>query len=409
MPSATMPSSPPRDSKAASGSTSYLKRNRCRPPPLEFCAEMNANIRSNPNLDSPYFDLAGHLENRAYCFHNIVYADTFDQTATLLDVGVKSLLPDFMPSPPVSPPRGATFSIRRGDDKHGLGMFAAQNVPVGGIIAVERPMIVVPYIIALQSHAEVDFYTALLHRLSPDAVANFMELANCKPAAECDMLVGIMRTNSIGITLNVPGGPHPELPTHRGIFLNISRCNHSCGPNARWQWDAASFSLSLVALRPIEAGDEITVAYVPPTISRSERRAQLKSLYNFSCRCEFCARPAALTSRSDAARTELETVWKELPSFETWCLNSTIPQQALIDVHKRAVALIEAEGLEMLDYGKHLDAIAMGYGALRDVEQFCEWACRARDFRPPDSDEARVLEGWVADPETFPVWGWRRT
>lgn len=80
---------------------------------------------------------------------------------------------------------------------------------------------------------------------------------------------------------------------------------------------------------------------------------------------------------------------------------------ALIDVHLRAVSLIESEGLEMLDYGKHLDAIAMGYGALRDVEQFREWTWKAREFRPADRRASRVLEGWILDPETFPVWGWR--
>ncbi|KAJ7083543.1 hypothetical protein C8R44DRAFT_651994 [Mycena epipterygia] len=368
---------------------------------------MNADIRSNPILDSPYFDLAGHIGNRSYCLHNVVYADAADKTATLLDVGVKNLLPVPMPAPSVPSPKGVTFAIRRSEKNHSLGMFAAQNIPVGGLVAVERPIIVAPYIIALQTHPESDFYAALLHRLSAETVARFMELANCKPASECDIIEGIMHTNSIAITLDVPDVPHPELPTHRGIFLNISRCNHSCGPNAKWQWDPASFSLSLVALRPIQAGQEITVAYVTPTLSRSERRTRLKAMYNFSCRCEFCARPEAVISKSDAARAELHTLEASLPSFEKWCLDATMADHALINARIRAVALMESEGLEMLDYGRHLDAIAMGYGALRDVEQFREWSWRAKDFRLLDPDASWVLEKWIQDPDTFPVWGWR--
>ncbi|KAJ7238271.1 hypothetical protein B0H12DRAFT_1025867 [Mycena haematopus] len=365
---------------------------------------MNAHIRSNPTLDSPYFDLAGHIGNRAYCLHNVVYDDTSDETATLLDVGVKDLLPVIIPSPPAPSPKGVTFSIREGDGKNGL----AQNIPVGGLITVERPILVAPYIIALQAHPESDFYAALLHRLRLDTVARFMELANCKPSSECDILEGIVRTNAIAITLDVPDVPHPELPTHRGIFLNISRCNHSCGPKAKWQWDATSFSLSLVALRPIQAGQEITVSYIAPTCSRAERRTKLKMMYNFSCRCEFCARPASLIYQSDAARSELHTMWASLPSFEEWCLDPNMGDYALIDAHMRAVSLIESEGLEMLECGKHLDAIAMGYGALGDVERFREWAWRARDFRPMDLDASRVLHTWILDPETFPVWGWRK-
>ncbi|KAF8179930.1 hypothetical protein K438DRAFT_1603255 [Mycena galopus ATCC 62051] len=349
------------------------------------------------------------MGSRAYCLHNVVYDGGSDETATLLDVGVKDLLPVVTPAPPVPSPKAVTFCIRESDGRNGLGMFAAQNIPVGGLITVERPIIVAPYIIAVQTHSESDFYTALLHRLSPDTVARFMELANSKPASECDMLEGIMRTNAIGIALDVPDVPHPELPTHRGIFLNISRCNHSCGPNAKWQWDAASLSLSLVALRPIQAGQEITVAYVTPTCSRTERRSKLKTMYNFSCRCEICARPASLTCKSDAARAELHMIWPSLPSFEEWCLDPDMGDYALIDVHLRAASLIESEGLEMLDYGKHLDAIAMGYGALRDVEQFRVWAWKARDFRPMDPNAARVLQKWILEPETFPVWGWRRS
>ncbi|KAJ6532887.1 hypothetical protein DFH09DRAFT_932988 [Mycena vulgaris] len=361
-------------------------------------------------LDSPYFDLAGHVGSRAYCMHNIAYADESAETASLLDVGVKDLLPAPIPEPPVPSPKGATFVIRTSEGKNGLGMFAAQNIPASGLVVVERPILVAPYIIGLQGHPESELYGALLRRLSPDTVARFMALANCKPVDECDAVEGIMRTNAIGITLDVPDVPHPELSTHRAIFPITSRCNHSCSPNAKWHWDARSFSLTLQALRPIDTGQEITVAYITPTCARAERRAKLKMMYGFTCRCPSCTRPASKTTQSDAARAELRTFWGDIPSFEAWCLDVCMADQALINAHKRAVALIEAEGLEMLDYGKHLDAIAMGYGALRDVEQFRAWTWRARDARPAGRDDAsRVLQTWIREPETFPVWGWRKS
>lgn len=219
-------SSSSAETNQVSGHTSYLRRERNRPPPLQFCAQMNADIRSNPILDSPYFDLAGHVGSRAYCLHNVVYGEGFDETATLLDIGVKDLLPAVMPAPSSPSPKGMTFQICKSEGKNGLGMVAAQNIPAGGLIVVERPILVVPYIIALQTYPESEFYTALLRRLSPETVARFTALANCKPAAECDAVEGIMRTNAIAINLNVPDVPHPELATHRAIFPSISRCNH---------------------------------------------------------------------------------------------------------------------------------------------------------------------------------------
>ncbi|KAJ7435810.1 hypothetical protein B0H11DRAFT_1701227 [Mycena galericulata] len=373
---------------------------------------MNADIRANPVLDSPYFDLAGHVGSRAYCMENLVYATSSDETAVLLDVGVRDLLPCPIPPPATPSPKARTFEIHKSEGENGLGMFAAQNIPAGGLILVERPTLVAPYIIGLPTDPESDLYGALLGRLSPDTVARFMALANCKP--DCDLVEGIMRTNAIAVTLDVPDVPHPELTTHRAVFLNTSRCNHSCAPNAMWHWDVGSFSLALEALRPIPAGDEITVAYITPTYSRAERRAQLHAMYTFSCRCEVCARPAAAIAQSDAARAEIHAFWDsaDVPAFEDWCLDPRLGDMALIDAHKRAVALIESEGLQMLEgYGKHLDAIAMGYGALRDVEEFRAWAWRARDARPVgrDAAAARVLQKWMIAPETFPVWGWRKS
>ncbi|KAJ7463303.1 hypothetical protein FB451DRAFT_1043390 [Mycena latifolia] len=360
-------------------------------------------------LDAPYFDLAGHVGSREYCLHNVVYADGAHQTAALLDIGVKDLLPTPIPAPPAPSPKGATFAIRP-SAAGGHGMCAAQNIPAGGLILVERPALMAPYIIASQSQPESALYAALLRRLPPDTVAHILALDNCKPAEECTMLEGIIRTNAIAVALPVPDGPHPELPTHRALFVHTSRCNHSCAPNAKWHWDAPSLSLSLRALRPIPAGHEITVSYVPPTAPRAVRRAQLKAAYSFACRCPACAISRGSVSQSDAARAELDAFWDAVPPFETWCRDARIPDHALIDAHMRAVYLIETEGLQTLGEGKHLDAIAMGYGALRDVAQFRAWTKRARDARPPgDEAAARVLESWIHDPETFPVWGWRES
>ncbi|KAJ7856072.1 hypothetical protein B0H14DRAFT_3644018 [Mycena olivaceomarginata] len=97
--------------------------------------------------------------------------------------------------------------------------------------------------------------------------------------------------------------------------------------------------------------------------ARAERCARLKEKYNFSCRCPTCScsLPAPLLSKSDATRAELRAFSDGGASpFEVWCLDARMPDDVLIAIHKRTVALIESEGLQVLQrkYGRHLDAIS---------------------------------------------------
>ncbi|KAJ7615433.1 hypothetical protein FB45DRAFT_1008361 [Roridomyces roridus] len=402
------PSSPTSSSSSCPSSPSSSYRRPKTSPPLDVCVQINADIRANPTLNSPYFDLGGHIMNREYCMQNIIYPDETHETATLLDVGVRDLLPAPVP-PPVPPPKSRTFEIKETPQKHGLGMFAAQNIPAGGLVAVEHPTVILPYVLGVEPDCEAELYAELLGRLSASTAERFLSLANCKPGSS---LKGIMNTNAVAIALDVPDVPHAELSTHRAVFLNMSRCNHSCSPNAAWHYDSPSFSLSLEALRPIEAGEEITVAYITTTCSAAERSARLEAMYNFTCSCTICSLPPLALAQSDAARAELAVFWRHsnrIPSFEAWCRDPRMGDTVLIDAHKRALDLIEHEGLQVLDYGKHLDAIAMGYGALRNVYLFRAWMWRAREARPLGRlDAARVMQKWIREPETFPVWGWRR-
>lgn len=87
-----------------------------------------------------------------------------------------------------------------------------------------------------------------------------------------------------------------------------------------------------------------------------------------------------------------------------------MPDDMLINAHAYALKLIEQEGLEVLDCGKHVDAIAMCYGALEDVEMFRPWTERVRDLKVrANPKQALVFAKWLSNPIAFPAWGWRRT
>ncbi|CAE8642188.1 unnamed protein product [Polarella glacialis] len=92
----------------------------------------------------------------------------------------------------------------------------------------------------------------------------------------------VLRVNGI----EVPGG-------RTGLYARGCRANHSCRPSARL-CISDSGRLRLVALRPIEAGEEITVSYMAESDllrPSSSRRKLLDLTWGFQCTCARCAGP----------------------------------------------------------------------------------------------------------------------
>ena len=76
-----------------------------------------------------------------------------------------------------------------------------------------------------------------------------------------------------------------------GVYLKMSRFNHSCQPNTELFWNQETDTQDVRALRKIKQGEEITHCYTSlydGMWSRDERRIKLKSDYNFDCNCEGC-------------------------------------------------------------------------------------------------------------------------
>ncbi|XP_033099327.1 SET and MYND domain-containing protein 5-like isoform X2 [Anneissia japonica] len=91
-----------------------------------------------------------------------------------------------------------------------------------------------------------------------------------------------------------------DIEKESGTFLNCegsalyslqSCCNHSCDPNAEVQFLENNSVLSLVALKDISEGEEITICYLDECSrqrSRHSRQNILKSNYLFVCDCSKC-------------------------------------------------------------------------------------------------------------------------
>ncbi|KAF8152563.1 hypothetical protein B0H34DRAFT_784605 [Crassisporium funariophilum] len=349
----------------------------------------------------------------------------------MLDAGVDGLLQRTVEQAPCH--SDTNIEIREAPGK-GLGMFARRKISNGGTILLEHPVVVTPYVIGLSVPLS-QLFADIFGRLTQPVFRELMDLSSAFWGDAKDIHEAIMRVNALAIQLAVPGGEFAELSTHRGIFLKTSRCNHSCGPNAKWDWNQKTFSLSLTAVRPIDAGEEITIPYVAPDMLSDLRRDTLSTLYGFECVCSYCQLPEDKIRQSDLARTTLSAMWGDaaaeagLPSFEKWCLDPELSDDVLINAHVRALHLIEREGLQILDthghteaeaggvggahperdIGRHLDLIAMCYGALEDADNFRKWVERAGEARLRCRPEQRLaFQKWLSNPISFPVWGWRR-
>ncbi|THW04194.1 SET domain-containing protein [Aureobasidium pullulans] len=95
-------------------------------------------------------------------------------------------------------------------------------------------------------------------------------------------IINIWRTNSYmlddGIDLD-----------YAGIGPIAARLNHSCIPNVYTAYNSTSGYITVQAIQPIAAGDELCTAYINGADKlRSERRAQL-CMWGFECTCIACA------------------------------------------------------------------------------------------------------------------------
>jgi len=360
--------------------------------------------------------------------------------ASLLNDGVHDILVRLLSRVPASTSPSLTLEVHNTRAK-GLGTFATSFIPPDNLIFGEHPLILAPYLPEV-SVPLADMYTKIFESLPKSSLALVSSLATLhqddgrSKSAELSFYENIMKTNSVVINLlNSTDGLHPELLAHRTLFLRLSRCNHSCEPNATWSWDAQTLQLTLSARRPILPGEEITISYITPSKNQVSLREELKASYGFDCICEKCTLPSYVTVNS-ACNVVLDNLTSiavgdyyaerakarytpDFPTFEEWLEDLTLPDTMLIDEHKTALHRIEPQKFapsyhkhlplgictQLID--QHVESIAMCYGALGDVVKFRKWVAIMKDANTHPEYKA-VFTKWLSNPSSFPLWGKRK-
>lgn len=80
-----------------------------------------------------------------------------------------------------------------------------------------------------------------------------------------------------------------EMGRGAGIFPNASRFNHSCSPNANFNWNANIHRETIHIIHDVKAGEQITLSYCDMTHEKTLRSWELKH-YGFDCDCSLCIR-----------------------------------------------------------------------------------------------------------------------
>ena len=100
-------------------------------------------------------------------------------------------------------------------------------------------------------------------------------------------LYGKLLTNAFGIADLSDGLECVELGT--GFYIETSAFDHSCEPNAVWQFDG--IEMQIVCIREIDTEkDAIFIHYIQLELPRKVRQTKLREQYNFDCECTRCVR-----------------------------------------------------------------------------------------------------------------------
>ena len=326
------------------------------------------------------------------------------ECAMILDPRMIPLIPINLQA--VAVPDPPCFEIRDAGEK-GAGMFALEDIPTGCLILPEHPAIIIP---APSFPREFGAYEALYAALPEYIRTDLLKMANWKPQEECCHEEGIARTNGTDVDLSFPDDMNRETAEQRrareygATFLKIDRCNHSCSPNAAHKWDVGRFASYLYALRDISAGEEICITYTDVTAPRQTRREKLQKSYGFLCCCKGCE---GQVEESDLAREELHDWWFINPRYGKWWKDLCRSDDAVIASHKRALGLIEKEGLHALQ-GHFIEEIALCYAVLGNQDEFRTWGRRLVQLsRIPAPELTSQYEIWVSNPESMKLWAWR--
>lgn len=260
----------------------------------------------------------------------------------------------------------------------GNGLVATTKIPRGTRILSESPLCTVPF----GSRDTTQYRDAILDAvcaLTQEERTEFFLLRNSH--ARFGDVVGRFRTNAFPLGLD---------KTEVGIFLDSSRLNHSCIPNAHFNWNGKK--LTVHALRDIAEVEEITILYRGGPQNREARLELLWKESGFNCACTLCSLPSDLSATSDERCNEIQSIYNTLAAKLELMYT---PLQALYKV-SRVLELLSDEGFTGKDT---LDAFCCAFEIVLshgDIARAMSFASRAASIRTMlEGGDSPAVKEWL--------------
>ncbi|KAI1763147.1 SET domain-containing protein [Hypoxylon sp. FL1150] len=187
-------------------------------------------------------------------------------------------------------PTSDLFEVQQVPGK-GRSLVALCDIAKGTRILCEGPL----FTVNNMPSAELDkVLVPKIKALSKEQQRVFLSLHNNFPGKHA--FAGIVKTNALPCGCNSVTG---------GIYPTICLINHSCHPNAHNNWNEELEVETIHAIRPIMAGEEITIDYSEGGPSQV-RQLHLRKAFGFDCQCTACTLPQQQLKSSDARRFEIQ-------------------------------------------------------------------------------------------------------
>lgn len=237
---------------------------------------------------------------------------------------------DKMADMPVS--RDGLYTIKPITGK-GLGFVATSKISKGTRLLLEVPLFKTPGSTEDISSAEI-IVLREVKSLTKDQQRAFFALQNGQ-GRKCTPVLGIVITNMLPLGVSDSGG----------LFLEASRINHSCQPNAQHAWNDDLGHLTVHALRDIEADREITISYISGVSpGYAERQRHLMDAFSFACACELCSLPLLARTSSDYRLDQIRSINEDEGAATDLDQVLEHPAKSFSQVH-RLFELLEEEGI----------------------------------------------------------------
>lgn len=182
----------------------------------------------------------------------------------------------------------------------GQGMFATRPIAAGEIIVREKPLILMPDEVFSDEDSDriETWLDKQINRMTSQDRETFFNLSDSR--TDPPSPVGIFFTND----MNFNGDA--------GLFPIIARANHACRPNADFVSRPQIGQQDLVAVRNIQAGEEICISYLPASETGSDiretRKEYLRFWYGFECTCEACLDEGVHFRRQESLRKKIRLI-----------------------------------------------------------------------------------------------------